>query len=55
MVDIPSQPPTPQITAIGISISSLSQMKAFGYLEKISLQKEFKGKNVTSVITNKNY
>lgn len=34
MVDIPSQPPTPQITAIGISISSLSQMKAFGYLEK---------------------
>lgn len=30
-------------------------MKAFGYLEKKSLSEEFKGKNVTSVITNKNY
>ena len=55
MVDIPSQPPTPKITARGMSISSFSQMKAYGYLGKISLQREFKEKNVTSVITNKNY
>lgn len=55
-INIPPNP-IPQINTVEMSISSLSQMKAYGYsrVQVISLQRELEVKNVTSATSNKKY